>query len=175
MLRFLLPVLLVAALAASGAATQTRVELLLDHEVAAPGQTIVAGVRLKMPKGWHTYWKNPGDSGKATEIKWQLPRGVTAGEIQWPVPEKHESEGFFTYVFHDEVVLRVPLLISADATLGPGELRATVSLARFWQRQGKHNEAHNMLSDIYGWFTEGFDTADLKEAKALLDTLEDCK
>ena len=51
------------------------------------------------------------------------------------------------------------------------ELRATMSLARLWQRQGKMAEAHEMLSTIYGWFTEGFDTKDLQEAKALLDEL----
>jgi predicted ATPase len=51
------------------------------------------------------------------------------------------------------------------------ELRATVSLARLWQKQGKKDEARQMLAEIYGWFTEGFDTADLKHAKALLDTL----
>jgi predicted ATPase len=51
------------------------------------------------------------------------------------------------------------------------ELRATVSLARLWQSQGKTHEAHEMLSEIYGWFTEGFDTKDLQEAKALLTEL----
>lgn len=49
------------------------------------------------------------------------------------------------------------------------ELRATMSLARLWQRQGKKEDAHRVLADIYGWFTEGFDTKDLQEAKALLD------
>jgi predicted ATPase len=43
-----------------------------------------------------------------------------------------------------------------------------MSLARLWQQQGKHAEAHELLAPIYGWFTEGFDTADLQEAKALL-------
>ncbi|MBI3247492.1 MAG: AAA family ATPase [Deltaproteobacteria bacterium] len=51
------------------------------------------------------------------------------------------------------------------------ELRATVSLARLWQQQGKRAEAHQMLSEIYGWFTEGFDTKDLQEAKALIEEL----
>jgi len=114
------------ALVATGADFQTQADLLLDHEVAAPGQTILAGVRLQMPEGWHTYWKNPGDSGMATDIQWRLPRGLTAGDIQWPVPEKHDFEGFVTYVFHQEVVLRVPLTIGADAPLGPAEIRATV-------------------------------------------------
>ncbi|TMA55485.1 MAG: hypothetical protein E6J80_08985 [Deltaproteobacteria bacterium] len=47
-------------------------------------------------------------------------------------------------------------------------LRAVMSLARLWQSQGKKEEAHRMLAEIYGWFTEGFDTKDLQEAKALL-------
>ena len=51
------------------------------------------------------------------------------------------------------------------------ELRATVSLARLWQRQGKKKQARKMLAEIYNWFTEGFDTKDLQEAKALLKEL----
>jgi predicted DNA-binding antitoxin AbrB/MazE fold protein len=51
------------------------------------------------------------------------------------------------------------------------ELRATTSLARLWQQQGKTKQDHKVLSDIYNWFTEGFDTKDLQEAKALLDSL----
>jgi predicted ATPase len=52
------------------------------------------------------------------------------------------------------------------------ELRAAISLSRLWQQQGKKKEAHQILSEIYGWFTEGFDTEDLKEAKALLENLD---
>jgi class 3 adenylate cyclase/predicted ATPase len=52
------------------------------------------------------------------------------------------------------------------------ELRAAISLARLWQSQGKRQEAHDLLAPVYGWFTEGFDTADLQDAKALLDALE---
>ena len=51
------------------------------------------------------------------------------------------------------------------------ELRATTSLARLWQQQGKQQEAHAMLAEIYNWFTEGLDTKDLQEAKALLEEL----
>jgi predicted ATPase len=51
------------------------------------------------------------------------------------------------------------------------ELRAAMSLSRLWQQQGKQAEAHELLAPVYGWFTEGFDTADLQEAKALLDAL----
>ena len=51
------------------------------------------------------------------------------------------------------------------------EFRATISLARLWQQQGKRTEAHKLLSDVYNWFTEGFDTKDLQEAKTLLEEL----
>ena len=51
------------------------------------------------------------------------------------------------------------------------ELRAAMSLSRLWQQQGKQEEAHQLLAEIYGWFTEGFDTADLKEANVLLKEL----
>ena len=52
------------------------------------------------------------------------------------------------------------------------ELRAAISLSRLWQQQGKRDEAYNLLAPICGWFTEGFDTADLREAKGLLEKLE---
>jgi predicted ATPase len=51
------------------------------------------------------------------------------------------------------------------------ELRAAMSLSRLWRLQGKPDEAHELLAPIYGWFTEGFDTADLQEARALLEAL----
>jgi len=51
------------------------------------------------------------------------------------------------------------------------ELRAAMSLSRLWQQQGKRQEAHDLLAKVYDWFTEGFDTPDLQEAKALLDEL----
>jgi predicted ATPase len=51
------------------------------------------------------------------------------------------------------------------------ELRATMSLARLWQQQGRKKEVHEVLAAVYNWFTEGFDTADLKEAKVLLEEL----
>jgi len=52
------------------------------------------------------------------------------------------------------------------------ELRAATSLARLWQQQGKYSEARELLAPVYGWFSEGFDTADLSDARALLEALE---
>jgi thiol:disulfide interchange protein DsbD len=108
-------------------AAHTRAALILSASAAKPGETITAGVHLKMDLGWHTYWKNPGESGKATEIKWQLPPGITAGEIQWPQPEKLLAEDITTYVYHGEVVLLVPLTFAPDLKPGPREVKAKVS------------------------------------------------
>ena len=71
-----------------------------------------------------------------------------------------------------ERCFRQALAVSRRQHAKSWELRAATSLARLWQQQGKHAEAHELLAPIYGWFTEGFDTADLQEAKALLKALE---
>ncbi len=105
---------------------KTTVRLVLSHEVAKPGDTVLAGVELTMDPGWHTYWQNPGDSGVATGIHWAPAAGVTPGVIQWPVPEKFAADELLTYVFHERAVLLVPLTIAADAAVGPRELRSLV-------------------------------------------------
>ena len=63
------------------------------------------------------------------------------------------------------------MAIAQDQQAKSFELRTATSLARLWQQQGKRDEARQVLGDVYGWFTEGFDTADLQDAKALLDAL----
>jgi predicted ATPase len=70
-----------------------------------------------------------------------------------------------------EACLRQALAVSQHQQAKSLELRAAMSLARLWQQQGKQAEAQTLLAPIYGWFTEGFDTADLQEAKALLEEL----
>jgi predicted ATPase len=72
-----------------------------------------------------------------------------------------------------EVCFRAALEVARAQEAKWWELRATVSLARLLASQGRRDEAHAILAAIYNWFTEGFDTADLKDAKALLDELSD--
>jgi thiol:disulfide interchange protein len=108
-----------------GAATKAR--LVLGADTAKAGETVMAGVVFKMNPGWHIYWRNSGESGIPTRIDWVLPAGVTAGEIQWPTPEKYGAEGVTTYVYHKEVVLLVPLKLAADVPAGPLALKAKVS------------------------------------------------
>lgn len=71
-----------------------------------------------------------------------------------------------------EICFQQAIEIARQQSAKSWELRATTSLARLWQRQGKKAEARQMLAEIYGWFTEGFDTANLKDAKALLEELQ---
>ena len=114
-----------AALTAHAAHTQAQ--LLLSTDAARPGDTVWAGVDLKMDPAWHTYWKNPGEAGMATKIEWHLPPGVTAGEIQWPLPEKLPPAEVTTYGYNNEVILLVPLKLAADLKAGPLDLKAKVS------------------------------------------------
>jgi thiol:disulfide interchange protein DsbD len=108
-------------------AAHTQVRLFLAADTARPGDTVLVGVDLKMEPGWHTYWKNPGEAGMATKIKWQLPPSVTAGEIQWPLPEKLPPAEVTTYGYNDEVMLIVPLKLATDLKPGPLDLKAKVS------------------------------------------------
>lgn len=104
----------------------TRPSLVLPVMTARPGDTIMAGLHLVMDAGWHTYWQNPGDSGEATTVHWDLPPGVTADPIQWPLPHKLTVATVTTYAYEDEVVLLVPLHLATN--LPPGPLNLTAHL-----------------------------------------------
>jgi thiol:disulfide interchange protein DsbD len=104
----------------------TKVELILSADAARPGDTILAGIHLVMQPNWHTYWRNPGDAGIATDVKWTLPAGVTAGEIQWPVPEKFVADGLTSYIYDHDVVLLVPITLASNLPSGSVPLKAEV-------------------------------------------------
>jgi thiol:disulfide interchange protein/DsbC/DsbD-like thiol-disulfide interchange protein len=80
--------------------------LIADTNAIVPGKTFTVGLLLKMVPGWHTYWKFSGDAGIPIELKWQLPPGWKAGELQWPTPMKFDDPGDIqTYGYHDEVLV----------------------------------------------------------------------
>ena len=123
----LLLALTLCAVCMSAEAAHTEARLLLSAETARPGETVMAGVQLRMEKGWHTYWRNSGGSGFPTTIDWQLPAGVTAEPIQWPPPQKLPDKELTTYIYEKEVVLLVPLKLAADLRPGSLEIQANVS------------------------------------------------
>jgi thiol:disulfide interchange protein DsbD len=75
-------------------------------------------VRQAIQPGWHTYWRNPGDSGGATTLDWTLPAGLRAGAIVWPVPERQRLQSLMNYGYSGDVYLPVPVDIPADARPG---------------------------------------------------------
>ncbi|MEP6809857.1 MAG: protein-disulfide reductase DsbD domain-containing protein, partial [Chthoniobacterales bacterium] len=104
-----------------------RAELLANTTAVQPGKSFLVGVRLQMVPGWHTYWKFPGDAGIPTEIKWKLPPGWKAGEIQWPIPQKLVEPGDIQiYGYHDEVFLTQEITPPATVTDSAVKLAAEV-------------------------------------------------
>jgi len=97
------------------------------------------------------------------ESWWEAVVYRVAGEIalQSPEPDAAKAEQYFERA----------LAVARQQQAKSWELRVAMSLARLWRDQGKQQQARALLAPVYGWFTEGFDTRDLKEAKALLEEL----
>jgi predicted ATPase len=104
---------------------------------------------------------------------------VDATGARWCEAELHRLKGEFLlqqsldHQGEAEACFHQAIAIAQSQQAKSWELHAATSLARLWQQQGKRQDAHDLLAPVYGWFTEGFDTADLKDAKALLHELED--
>lgn len=95
-------------------------ELVPMSQWVAPGSTTVVAVRQKIAPGWHTYWRNPGDSGGATSLIWTLPAGVSADPILWPLPSRQRLMSLMNYGYSGAVLLPVP--IHVPPTERPGEV-----------------------------------------------------
>jgi thiol:disulfide interchange protein len=92
---------------------QVRAELLAyAPDGVGVGKQVWAGLQITHKEEWHTYWKNSGDSGQPTDLQWQLPAGVQAGETRWPVPKKIWIGSLANYGYENTVLLPVPLEIS---------------------------------------------------------------
>lgn len=116
---FASPLLFCALLACDRAGAQgtpVTADLVADVTAIVPGRTFTVGLRLRMAPGWHTYWREPGDSGAATSIRWELPPGFETGGIQWPSPLRHTEPGDLKVnIYQKEVVLLIP--VAAPETL----------------------------------------------------------
>ena len=112
-------------------------------------------------------WRCIGEAMKMVEKakeKWcEADIHRVAGEITLLSPELDAAKA--------EAYFERALAVARGQQAKSWELRAAMRMARLWRYQGKRDEAHDLLAPIYGWFTEGFDTLDLKEAKVLLDEL----
>ena len=107
------------------------------------------------PRTPHHLRANAGKGTLTLQSKVQGPKSKVENSLE------SEAEGYF------QKAIEIARRQQAKSL----ELRVAMSLSRLWQQQGKKEEARQMLAEVYGWFTEGFDTKDLQEAKALLDSL----
>jgi thiol:disulfide interchange protein len=112
-----------AANALSGPTVATdnvKSRLVSETGAIGPGQTVWVALELTIRDGWHTYWRNPGDSGQATSLAWTLPRGVTAGDIVWQTPHRFDIAPLVNYGYAKHVMHLVP--ITAPDDLRPGAM-----------------------------------------------------
>jgi len=138
------------------------------------------GGRLRLPYYLALLAEAYGHSGQVEKGLYILEKACAdmqqTGEHFWEA-EQHRLQGelLLAHAMADQTTAAASLHQALEVARGQQakslELRAATSLARLWQSQGKRSEAYDLLAPVYGWFTEGFDTADLQEAKALLEEL----
>ena len=101
------------------------VSLVSEKPYLVAGENARFALKIVPDEGWHTYWKNPGDTGLASQLSWQLPKGFRAGELEWPVPERIDYQGATNYGYHEETwlftSLSIPLTMDDERQL-PVEL-----------------------------------------------------
>ncbi|MGN7873839.1 protein-disulfide reductase DsbD family protein [Roseateles sp. 22389] len=111
------------------ATDEVQVRLISDSTQVAPGQTLLLALEQKIAPHWHTYWKNPGDSGQPTSIEWKLPQGATASDILWPAPKRFDVGPITNYGYEDRVVLLTEIRLPQG--LPPGST-ATIGADATW-------------------------------------------
>ena len=105
-----------------------KARLVSEADSIAPGKSIWVALELDIRDGWHTYWRNPGDSGQATQIVWSLPPGITAGDIVWTVPHRFVVAPLVNYGYARHAMHLVKLTAAADLKASaPLDLKAKAS------------------------------------------------
>jgi DsbC/DsbD-like thiol-disulfide interchange protein len=95
-----------------------QLQLICEKDGIVPGQTFYLGLHIKHDKGWHTYWKNPGDVGLPPSIKWDLPKGFIAHPFQWASPGLHKMGIIDVQAFHGEITHIIPMEAPANLKTG---------------------------------------------------------
>jgi len=104
-----------------------RSQLVAESTAAVPGQSLRIGLMLDHDPHWHTYWRNPGDSGLPTRIALELPAGVSASDIEWPAPYRFDVENIVNFGYGDRVLLPITLSIPGDFAQTELAIRAQAS------------------------------------------------
>lgn len=93
-------------------------ELVAEVESIQPGTPFAVGVLVSLENGWHTYWKDPGDSGMAPIFEWRLPDGLTAGPPLWPKPRRLETPPLVNYIYENRVLLMTEIIPAENLPAG---------------------------------------------------------
>src|SRR5271155_2532830 len=118
----------VYALSGNTVATDNvRARLDSEQNSIAPGQSVWVALELDIRDGWHTYWRNPGDSGQATKLTWTLPSGLTAGDIVWTTPHRFEVAPLVNYGYAKHAMHLVKITAARDLAPGNRKLAAKAS------------------------------------------------
>jgi DsbC/DsbD-like thiol-disulfide interchange protein len=104
------------------------IQLVSDTNSVEPGIPLWVGLLFEMEQDWQIYWRNPGDSGEPPRVRWSLPNGFHAGEIEWPAPARLGSGSVIDYGYQESVLL--PVEIETPKGLAPG--RVTISADVSW-------------------------------------------
>jgi thiol:disulfide interchange protein DsbD len=95
-----------------------KAHLIAEVQSVQPGGSFSVGIHIELDEGWHTYWLNPGDSGLPIAIKWMLPSGFIAGDIQWPYPGRFGADFVANFGYEGEVLLITEIQASSTAKTG---------------------------------------------------------
>jgi DsbC/DsbD-like thiol-disulfide interchange protein len=151
-------------LAQSSPNAHARVELIADDSPLQGKAIIGVGLLFRLDRGWHIYWKNPGDSGEPPRITWELPPGLRAGEIRWPQPIRLGSGSVVDYGYENEVLLAAPIErsegapVSSTTTIAaavkyvvcreiciPGKAHLTLPLSATGLAEGQKSQWHALF------------------------------
>lgn len=141
-----------------------NLNLISETETIIPGKPFTVGLHLRHDKGYHTYWKNPGIVGMATSLTWDLPKGFTASEIQWPFPERCLMAGHPCHGYEREVTLLVT--ITPPQILPQEEI--TLKASAQWMCCAK--SCHPGFQDFNLNLKVGEKTKTLPKNRALIET-----
>ena len=95
----------------AGFALSSQAHLLSSTQIAQKGSHIDIGIYLKLPQGWHTYWKNPGDIGQAPKVQWNIPTPLKISLIKWPIPQRISYQKWINFGYREHILLKAPLFI----------------------------------------------------------------
>lgn len=95
-----------------------QADLLSEAAAPAPGQSFTIAIRMQPDEGWHGYWLNPGEAGLPNRFEWELPEGVSVGELRYPVPERLSISGIMNYIYYGEYAMLAE--VTLDESVAPG-------------------------------------------------------